>query len=213
MGREKPFLKINPEELNSYELSKFWWDFDYIFNNSNQELDFLTCIIADYYFKNQTELENAYMLSQLIKTLTKQTKNEQTIIEKLKSIKNLSNLGAIKFLKDENIENPANSIQIMTIHKSKGDEFDYVFVPEMSTKLFSLNIEEVKISGESLFCEFLKPKNMRKSIEELKQEQIDETLHLIYVAITRAMQRLYMSCPKNIKRGAKNLSPCEIFYL
>ena len=208
---KEPFLTINPDGLNSHELSKFWWDFDYIFSNSNQELDFLVSLIADYYFYNQTELENAYMLCFLIKSMTKNIKNEQNIIEKLKSVKNLSNLGAINMLKDFDLQENQSKVQVMTIHKSKGDEFDYVFIPEMTEKLFALNHQSVKITSENHFCECLKPKNKRKSSDILIQEQINETLHLIYVAITRAKKRLYMSCPKNIKRGSKNINPCEIF--
>ena len=186
---------------------------DYIFSNSNQPLDFLTCLIADYYFEDTNDLENAYMIALLIKHTEKNTKNNQSVIEKLKSVKNLSNLGSIRLIKDENRENEENTVQIMTIHKAKGDEFDYVFIPEMSSKQFSLDIKEVKISTESHFCECLKPKEERKTLDELKQEQIDETLHLIYVGITRAKKELNLCFSKNIKRGAKNLNPCGIFDL
>ncbi len=207
---KEPFLTQNPDDFNSVELSRFWWDFDYIFSNSNQEPDFLTCLIADYYFKDETELENSYMTAQLIKSMSKNTKNEQTVIEKLKSVKNLSNLGLVRFIKDEKINENKKTVQIMTIHKSKGDEFDYVFIPEMSSKQFTLNINDIKISSENYFCECLKPKDKRKAMEKLKQDQIDETLHLIYVGITRAKKQLNLSFCKNIKRGAKKLSPCEI---
>ena len=75
-------------------------DFDYIFSNSNQEADFLACFIADYYFDSQIELENSYMLAQLIKKMCENTKNEQTVIEKLKSLKNFSNLLILKSSKN-----------------------------------------------------------------------------------------------------------------
>ena len=206
-----PFLTANPDDLDSFELSKFWWDFDYIFSNSNNGFDYLITVIADYYFKNQTELENSYMLAQIARNFSDSAKNPQTVFEKFRAIKNLSNVGVVKLLKDENKTLLQNSVQIMTIHKAKGDEFDYVFVPEMSDKLFSLNTENIKITTESHFCECLKPKEKRRTIEEMKQEHLDETLHLIYVAITRAKQRLYMSYSKNIKKGSKRLSACEIF--
>ena len=151
------------------------------------------------------------MLSQLIKSLEQNTKTEQTIIEKLKSVRNLTNLGYIHLLKEEQTAEIQNAVQIMTIHKSKGDEFDYVFVPEMSSKLFTLDEASTKISSESYFSECLKPKTLRKSLEQMKQEQIDETLHLIYVASTRAKKRLFLSFSKNLKRGAKNMTPCDIF--
>ena len=206
-----PFLTANPDDFDSYNLSKFWWDFDYIFSNSNNGFDYLITIIADYYFSSQTELENAYMLAQIARKLSDNTKAEQTFFEKFKALKNLSNVGIVKLLKEENKVFTQNSVQIMTIHKAKGDEFDYVFVPEMSDKLFSLNFDSIKISAENHFCECLKPKEKRRTIEEMKQEHLDETLHLIYVAITRAKQRLYMSYSKSNKKGSKKLSACEIF--
>lgn len=210
---KEPFLTINPDEIEAFELSRFWWDFDYIVSNSTQDLDFLTYTIADYYFEDTNELENAYMLAQLIKSMSQNNKNEQNIIEKLKSVKNLSNLGSIHLLKEEYKNDFSKTVQIMTIHKSKGDEFDYVFMPEMSSKLFGLDKNDVKISSENHFCECLKPKEKRKTMEQLKQEQIDETLHLIYVGITRAKKQLSLSCSSNIKKGAKNLNPCDIFKL
>ena len=210
---KESFLLKNPDEFDCFELSKFWWDFDYIFSNSNQEPDFLTCLIADYYFKSQTELENAYMLALMIKKMSQNTKSEQNIIEKLKTVKNLSNLGFIHLIKDSEKKETQNSVEIMTIHKSKGDEFDYVFVPEMSSKLFSVNAEDIKISTENHFCECLKPKEKRRTINELKKEQADETLRLIYVAITRAKKELFLSFSKSQKLGSKNLSPCEVLNL
>ena len=207
---KEPFLLKNPDDFDNFELSKFWWDFDYIFSNSNQEPDFLTCIIADFYFNSQTELENAYMLALMIKKMSQNTKNEQNIIEKLKTAKNLSNLGFIHLIKDIEKANTVSSVQIMTIHKSKGDEFDYVFVPEMSSKLFSVNIDDIKISTENHFCECLKPKEKRRTLDELKKEQADETLRLIYVAVTRAKKELFLSFSKSQKRGGKNLLPCEV---
>ena len=56
-----------------------------------------------------------------------------------------------------------------------------------------------------------KPKNKRKTSDEMKSEYVDETLHLIYVAITRAKNSLYISCSKSMKNGPKKLVPCEIF--
>lgn len=210
---QNSFLNQNPDDFNSYELSKFWWDFDYIFSNSNQEQDLLVCLIADYYFNDNLELENAYMLAVFIKSLSENMKKNQSLIEKLMLVKNSSNLGAIHLIKDDKTLSINNSVQIMTIHKSKGDEFDYVFVPEMSSKLFPLDLDEVKIKNENYYCECLKKKEKRKTLEEMKQEQINETLHLIYVAITRAKKQLSMSFSLNIKQGAKNLSCCKIFNL
>ena len=210
---QEPFLTSNPDDFNSFELGRFWWDFDYIFSNSNNGFDYLITVIADYYFEEQTTLENAYMLAQVARKFMENTKTEQTFYEKFKALKNLSNIGLVKLLKEDKNLSIQNLVEVMTIHKAKGDEFDYVFLPEMSDKLFSLSNDVLKISSESHFCECLKPKEKRRTVEEMKKEYLDETLHLIYVAVTRAKKRLYISYSKNIKKGSKKLSPCEIFNL
>ena len=90
----------------------------------------------------------------------------------------------------------------MTMHKSKGDEFDYVFIPEFSEKNLSLNITSMKLKGSSAFIESVKmlnPSYKAKSEIDLKKEILEENLRLLYVAITRAKRKLYFTCSKKQK--------------
>ena len=81
----------------------------------------------------------------------------------------------------------------MTIHKSKGDEFDYVFIPEFSSENFPILPHNFKIKLEDMFLENIKSMDLKyrkKTRDELQKFICDETLRLIYVAITRAEKTL-----------------------
>jgi DNA helicase-2/ATP-dependent DNA helicase PcrA len=67
---------------------------------------------------------------------------------------------------------PANSIKLMTVHASKGLEFDYVFVTGLEHELFP---------------------HSRSKNEHVTPEQSEEERRLFYVAITRARKKLFLS--------------------
>ena len=71
----------------------------------------------------------------------------------------------------------------------------------MSEKSLPLNKEELKLKGAD-FSESLKrlnPNYKPKSEDELKNEQIEEYLRLLYVAITRAKKQLYFTTSRKVK--------------
>lgn len=108
-----------------------------------------------------------------------------------------------------------NAIQIITIHKSKGLEFDYVIMPFCDWKL---NGDPRNI----LWCSLEKAENLpdnkihmvplsyTKSLgdtvfkddyrEELRNNYIDN-LNLLYVAFTRAVRELYLFAPNSDKKS------------
>ena len=95
----------------------------------------------------------------------------------------------------------AGKIQIMTMHKSKGDEFNLVFLPEMSEKNLPLTLEGISLKSSD-FIESVKnlnPSYTKKSEYELKQEILSENLRLLYVAITRAKNRLIFTVSSKTK--------------
>ena len=59
------------------------------------------------------------------------------ILEKLSALAKRPNLSGFKFFSEEEESDKeflAGKVQVMTYHKSKGDEFDYVFLPEFTEK-------------------------------------------------------------------------------
>jgi DNA helicase-2/ATP-dependent DNA helicase PcrA len=69
---------------------------------------------------------------------------------------------------DENLEDTTSRVTLMTVHAAKGLEFPVVFIAGMEENLFP-----------SQFC--------------VKESEIEEERRLLYVAITRAMERCYLS--------------------
>ena len=74
------------------------------------------------------------------------------------------------------------SVQIMTMHASKGLEFDTVFIPQLNAGFI--------------------PHAKALSIQEIEEER-----RLLYVAATRAKNRLIISCDKNINEKPAIASP------
>ena len=69
-------------------------------------------------------------------------------------------------------ETDNNSVKLMTIHSSKGLEFENVFIVGVEEDIFP-------------------PSSVISSIEELEEER-----RLFYVALTRAKKKLFLSCAR-----------------
>lgn len=87
---------------------------------------------------------------------------------------------------DRNTEIDESSVRLMTIHQAKGLEFPVVFVLGAAQGLFPL----------------------RRAIEA---GDVEEERRLFYVAVTRAMDELYVSCPRVAQQGGnvQMLEPSE----
>jgi exodeoxyribonuclease V beta subunit len=102
------------------------------------------------------------------------------------------------------LESDGEKISIMTLHKSKGLEFDCVFIP-YAEKIKAIN---PPIDGNIKACIATHNENKQgviywqhsdtvKSTHSLEQDA--ETLRLIYVAITRAKHRVYLGLDSSKK--------------
>lgn len=72
----------------------------------------------------------------------------------------------------DEMEKDNNAVKLMTVHASKGLEFDYVFIAGMEEDLFP---------------------HQRMNQEQISQNQAEEERRLFYVAITRARKKLFLS--------------------
>lgn len=214
-----PFITSDYETIENANLGQFYWDINYWINNSHLPLDELCIKIGLYYFKTTVEKSNIYLISVFIKRLISSYKKIDTVIEKLEDLSTRANLSGYKFFsEEENEENKENKdlegkINIMTVHKSKGDEFDVVFIPEINEESYSTAIETTKIKSNTHFIETIKGLGnnyKRKTNDELKTLQIEENLRLLYVGITRTKEKLYLSCSEKYTKR-KFSKPCKLF--
>ncbi|MCF0143197.1 MAG: ATP-dependent helicase [Parasporobacterium sp.] len=84
--------------------------------------------------------------------------------------------------KTEDREVPADGVNIMTMHASKGLEFDIVFLPELNSTVIPHAKAETK-------------------------EDMEEERRLLYVAMTRAREKLYMSYVSRMHNVNGRISP------
>jgi DNA helicase-2/ATP-dependent DNA helicase PcrA len=84
-----------------------------------------------------------------------------------------------KFLDDsalhsdqDEISEEKDSVKLMTVHASKGLEFDYIFITGLEEDLFP---------------------HKRISEREIKESEDEEERRLFYVALTRAKKKIYLS--------------------
>lgn len=212
----KPFIEMNVDDMNNAALEQFYWDLIYWLSFSSLPAEELAIKIGLHYYSSEIEKSNVYLISTLIKRLSANYKKYSELIERLGELAKKPNLSGFKFFSEEeksDREILEGKVQVMTLHKSKGDEFDYVFLPEMTEGNLSLAFENVSLKKNARFMEDvreLNPNYKAKSDDDLKEFLLAENLRLFYVAVTRAKQKLYITANKSAKYN-KEPEPSVIF--
>jgi len=97
-----------------------------------------------------------------------------------------------------------DGVKIMSVHKSKGLEFPFVFLPDLA-KAFNFDDTRkqavihdkmgigLRIRDRKLRCEYRMPMHMAVS-SKIRRELASEEVRKLYVAMTRAKEKLIMSC-------------------
>lgn len=92
-------------------------------------------------------------------------------LEKSESIRKFLDDSALHSDQDD-IKDDRKTIKLMTVHASKGLEFDYIFITGLEEDLFP---------------------HKRISEREIKEEEDEEERRLFYVALTRARKKIFLS--------------------
>lgn len=111
-------------------------------------------------------------------------------------------------------------VQIMTIHKSKGLEFDTVIIPSLhkspraDSKELLLMLERINKYGDSqLLLSSFAPTGSENDAtytyinDEIKKQREYEATRLLYVGCTRAISKLYLSATLEIKEESVKPPP------
>jgi superfamily I DNA/RNA helicase len=187
----------------------------YWLNSSTIPLEELVIRIGLFYYTSDIEKSNVYLIATLVRKLN--TSGYDTTLERLEALAKRPSLSGFKFFSEEEDSNAVKGkVQIMTLHKSKGDEFEYVFIPELTEKALSMDVTKCAIKPATIFMEQvrgLSPKYKVKSELELKSFSAEESMRLFYVAITRAKKKLYITTSTKAKSFGKEYSqePNTIF--
>ncbi len=92
-------------------------------------------------------------------------------------------------LEAEPLFSNSEAVKLTTAHKAKGQEFDYVFIPQFI---------EGKWSGKRISSKIKLPQLLEADIVDQKKEKAYEEERLFYVALTRAKKQIYITVPKHV---------------
>lgn len=187
-----------------------FWDLTHFLFKNHYSIYDLVVEIGENYFYNSKEIENVPLVAAIAQKISNQSQSFEQTVEKMRTIQYKTNFSNIKFYTSEDKSKTASKVQIMTLHKSKGDEFDYVFIPELTQDNLCLNVNELKLKENSKFIQ--KVKYEPKTDDILKKEIVEENYRLIYVGITRAKKKLYLTSAQKYKYYAKvkDYKPTEL---
>src|SRR2546430_13138225 len=87
-----------------------------------------------------------------------------------------------------------DAVQVMTIHQSKGLEFDIVFVP---------SLVEGRLPQYGRSPRFELPPAVLEPLVRGREDVLAEERRLLYVAMTRARGRLYLTCASHYDGGRR----------
>ena len=107
----------------------------------------------------------------------------------------------------------ANLVSVMTIHKSKGLEFDIVVLPDLAGRLIGQTPQVIASNSSptepvNLVLRWVKdklrsvlPENYQQAFSQWQDNQVKESLAVLYVAMTRARHKLVMLIPEKSGKG------------
>jgi ATP-dependent helicase/nuclease subunit A len=122
----------------------------------------------------------------------------------------------VAWVREKHVPDPSDvSVRVMTIHAAKGLQFDIVVLPELDAGLTGqpppfIVGHEPKSLDVNFVCRYA-PENVqmllepeqRRAFEEDRQHRIEESLSLLYVAMTRAKHALHLYIPGERKGRSK----------
>ncbi len=194
------FIKNNPSPfiLGLNDKFNLWWDLRYFLNLVDLPLFELAFKIGEYYFENNTkQKKNIALIASLVLKVQNAEGDFENTLDKLNDMIKRGASSIKLFEEDEKDESKENEIKILTLHKSKGDEFDFVFIPALTEKNLGFIEKEIEIKEDAKIIR--KIQNLKKTDNEIKKEILDENLRLLYVGITRAKKMLYLTCASEYK--------------
>ncbi|MCB0317442.1 MAG: UvrD-helicase domain-containing protein [Bdellovibrionales bacterium] len=186
-------------------------------------------------FETHKDISAAHVLSLKLKREINKTSLGDFLQTKVKQLDNLSSLDKfrlnslielayeyesqfrgklddfVKFISEKKVEEYTSSqVRVMTIHKSKGLEFDIVILPELDTSLVQKNftskfLVDYDSSAENITkisCSVnLKTSRLNKHLSKMYNNYFTnnllDSLCTLYVALTRARFALYMYAPRS----------------
>lgn len=199
---KEPLLKnenilYTANEFDSTDFVAFWWDAFYFLNESSvvSVYDFVMNF-GRYYFSKPYDLSNVNLIASMIKrfeaSYLREAEKAPSLKEVISYLEQIGKSRGVKYFEESDVT--IAPVELMTIHKAKGDEFDAVFIPQFVDRYHKIVPEKVTLrSDDAISIKVEEISGMVKTPEQKKEEAASEALRLIYVAITRARKALYFT--------------------
>ena len=159
-------------------------------------LGITTCYLS--IIVNRTENEDALNRFYAEAALYAETHPQATLKEFTRYITMLLDSG-IKIITDKS-DKPYNAVQVSTLHSSKGREFEYVFMPSVTSSKYESsnkddNKEIVPLENAEIETPLEGMANLEIIDDKKRQGIFRNSAKLIYVGMTRAKHYLFISNP------------------
>ncbi|MEO0385898.1 MAG: 3'-5' exonuclease, partial [Pseudomonadota bacterium] len=104
------------------------------------------------------------------------------------------------------VDSASNQIRVMTVHGSKGLEAPIVILPECGKRTFQIKDEIISMEGIPVWKmpSTSQPEPMIARIEQMKAAQQEESLRLLYVALTRAEKWLIVAASGELDKAGND---------
>ena len=101
------------------------------------------------------------------------------------------------------IDSASNQIRVMTVHGSKGLEAPIVILPECGKRALRNMDDIIEMNGTPVWkaATAQQPDAMAQRLDEMKDAQREESLRLLYVALTRAEKWLIVSASGELDKN------------
>lgn len=198
---------LNENLLKLKDLLKdFGWDISFAFEPSVSLYDFVEKSIKSLKLEGKSNAYLQYFLDFVLEYSMQNEYNFQRFLEHWESQKmNLS------ILSPEGVD----AIQLLTIHKSKGLEFQVVILPfadwgdRNRPSQFWIPVKDEELPFEEFIVQSFGNlgevnEDIKSIVEKEQNEILLDNLNMLYVATTRAVEQLYIIAPKDVKSGVGN---------
>ncbi len=206
----KALSSKNVQVYDSEKLKNFIETYEYLRNyivsenyaNAILEIGNKTGIFQYYVNDNLNRMENVKGIQKLLDEadsyFTVHNDREKSFVQFVDYLtKMLENDIEINLDKEDK---PLDAVQLSTYHSSKGREFEYVFMPNLTSNKWESSSssykEEIPLSADfdATFKELDEKQTQAKFLDNIK---------LLYVGMTRAKHSLILSCPETGARDGK----------